>query len=72
MTAVVYQLQNGKLTEMSHPPGRPSVQSRGQVFLALHGHNENYHYNTCRKFLVHIENEHATADTSSSTDDKNL
>ena len=45
MTAVIYEVRGSSVITLSHEPGRPGVESRGKIFLTLHGSGVGSNYN---------------------------
>ena len=46
VTAVIYEVRGSSVvTLQSHEPGRPGIESRGTIFLTLHGSAVGSHYN---------------------------
>ena len=45
MTAVIYEVRGSSIVTLSHEPGRPGIESRGKIFLTLHGSGIGSHYN---------------------------
>ena len=45
VTAVIYEVRGSSVTTLSHEPGRPGIESRGKIFLTLHGSGVGSHYN---------------------------
>ena len=45
VTAVIYEVRGSSVITLSHEPGRPGIESRGKIFLTLHGSGVGSHYN---------------------------
>ena len=45
VTAVIYEVRGSSVITLSHEPGRPRTESRGKIFLTLHGSGVGSHYN---------------------------
>ena len=45
VTAVIYEVRGSSVITLSHEPGRPGTESRGKIFLTLHGSGVGSHYN---------------------------
>ena len=45
VTAVIYELRGSSVITLNHEPGRPGIESRGKIFLTLHGAAVGCHYN---------------------------
>ena len=46
VTAVIYEIRGSSvIITLSHEPGRPGTESRGKIFLTLHGSGVGSHYN---------------------------
>ena len=43
--AVIYEVRGSSVITLSHEPGRPGIESRGKIFLTLHGSGVGSHYN---------------------------
>ena len=45
VTAVIYEIRGSSVITLTHEPGRPGIESRGKIFLTLHGSRVGSHYN---------------------------
>ena len=45
VTAVIYEARGSSGITLSHKQGRPGIESRGKIFLTLHGSGVGSHYN---------------------------
>ena len=45
VTAVIYEVRASSVLTLSHEPCRPGIESRGKIFLTLHGSGVGSHYN---------------------------
>ena len=45
VTAVIYEVSGSSVITLSHEPGQPGIESRGNIFLTLHGSGVGSHYN---------------------------
>ena len=45
VTPVIYEVRGSFGITLSHEPGRPGIESRGKIFLTLHGSGVGSHYN---------------------------
>ena len=45
VTAVIYEVRRSSVITLSHEPSRPGIESRGKIFLTLHGFGVCSHYN---------------------------
>ena len=45
VTAVIYEVRGISVITLSHEPGRPGIESRGKIFLTLHGSGIGSHCN---------------------------
>ena len=45
VTAVIYEVRGSSVITLSNEPGRPGIESRGKIFLTLHGSGVDSHYN---------------------------
>ena len=45
VTAVIYEVRGNSVITLSHEPGRLGIESRGKIFLTLHGSEVGFHYN---------------------------
>ena len=45
VTAVIYEVRGSTVITISQEPGRPGIESRGKIFLTLHGSGVGSHYN---------------------------
>ena len=45
VTAVIYEVRGSSVITLSDEPGRPGIESRGKIFLTLHGSGVGSHYN---------------------------
>ena len=45
VTEVIYEIRGSSVITLSHEPGRPGIESRGNIFLTLHGSGVGSHYN---------------------------
>ena len=43
--AVICEVRGSSVITLSHEPGRPGIESRGKIFLTLHGSGVGSHYN---------------------------
>ena len=44
VTAVICEVRGSSVITLSHEPGRPGIESRGKIFLTLHGYGASSHY----------------------------
>ena len=45
VTVVIYEVRGSSVITLSHEPGRPGIESRGEIFITLHGSGVGSHYN---------------------------